>query len=107
MEWLTVKEISKRLKLSEITVRKRWRSLGGVKVLGSIRFEWEKTLGSILEKNQEGNQVVLSVRDQGKGIPGRGVFNQERSRDRRSRRKAYFERVPDRHGLLGNIAKVS
>jgi len=87
-QFMTVKEIAERFKLSEITIRKKWRLLGGFKVLGVIRFDLERTLECIWKKNEE--EASFSLPSQGPWV--------KPPRDRRQR-KTICELVPSRHGL--------
>jgi len=94
-KFMTVKQLADKLQLSEATIYKHWRSLGGVRVGGSIRFDLQRTLEHLQQESEEGASPVS---------PGHSRLMKP-PRDRR-RKKTVFELDPDRHGLLDPDPKV-
>jgi hypothetical protein len=94
-QFLTVKEMAERLRLSPATIYNKRHVLGGFKIGGSIRFDWDKTIERLREESeQEASLVSTSHR-----------LLMKPPRDRR-RRKTVYELIPDRHGLLEPDHKI-
>jgi len=104
---LTIKQIAQRLQVAEDTVYKHWRELGGFKVGGSIRFDWERTRERLFKGAEQEEKLVLSIYG-GRAIPpGRRIPDPKIRKGRRIRGSTIFERIPDRHGLLGGLSEIS
>ena len=95
---LTVDELADLSKLSPATIYRQWRSLKGLKIGGSIRFDWNLTRDSLLKEAQEGETVVIPISKAGR-VSSRGrIPYQEGSPSRRgSRSKIYLP--PSKNGL--------
>lgn len=108
-EWLTIKEIAGRMKVSPDTVYKYWRDLGGFKVGGVIRFDWERTRERLFaQPARNEKEMVLPVYERRSILSGRnGLSNTKGRQGRRSKTQAVFERIPDRYGLLAGMRGVS
>lgn len=94
--FLTVKEMAERLRLSPATIYNKRHVLGGFKIGGSIRFDWDKTIERLQEGSEQEASFVSTSHNRLMKPP----------RDRRSRRKTVYELDPDRHGLLEPDTKV-
>lgn len=100
---LTIKQISRRLQVKEDTIYRHWRELGGFKVGGSIRFDWERTRQHLLEKAaREAKAMASSV----PAPPGRRIPDPERRKGRRNRGETVLERIPDRYNLWGDLPET-
>jgi hypothetical protein len=105
--FLTIKQMARRLQITEKTVYRHWREFGGFKVGGAIRFEWEPTRDRLLKKAKEEGSILLPIHQGWRISPGRGISHPSRREGGRGRRANVLKLVPDRHNLWGGMPEVS
>jgi hypothetical protein len=87
---MTIEQMAEKVQLSKFTLYQHWQALGGFKVCGAIRFDWNVTRERLFQTIQEEHRGILP-KHQRRVLPGKNKRN-----------RPFYERTPDRHGLLEN-----